>query len=111
MNLKQKEIVLLPYPFTNLEGTKVRPAIVISNNSFNRKSDDCIMVPLTTVIKDEPYSILINQEDLSNGKLIRPSRIRMDKIFTVEKRLVIMRIGILNDKTFSKIKGEISKIF
>ena len=111
MNVQQKEIVLLPYPFSDLEGTKVRPALVVSNNFFNKKSDDCIMVPLTTVIKDEPYSILINQEDLSSGKLLKPSRIRVDKIFTVEKNLIVMKIGAINDRTFEKIKDEISKLF
>ena len=111
MNVKQKEIILLPYPFTDLEGTKVRPTIIISNNPFNKKSADCIMIPLTTVMKEEPHSILINQEDLSSGKLLRPSRIRVDKIFTVEKRLIIMKIGAINSKTFKKIKLELNKIF
>ena len=39
MHINQKELVLLPYPFSDLEGTKVRPAIVVSNNSFNKKSN------------------------------------------------------------------------
>ena len=111
MNIKQKDIVLLPYPFTDLEGTKVRPAMVVSNDIFNNKSADCIMVPLTSVIKDHPYSILINQIDLSSGKLLKPSRIRADKVFTVEKKLIIMKIGILNDKTFQNVKSELNKIF
>jgi mRNA interferase MazF len=111
MRVNQKEIVLLPYPFSDLKGTKVRPALVVSNDSFNKKSDDCIMVPLTTVIKDEPYSVMIRQEDLYSGKIIKPSRARADKIFTVEKDLIIMKIGILDDKTFNKIKNEIANVF
>ena len=111
MEIKQKELVLLPYPFSDLEGTKVRPALVVSNDILNRKSDDCITVPLTTVIKDEPYSILIEPDDLSSGKLLKQSRIRIDKIFTVQKDLIIMKIGMINDKTFEKIKSEINKLF
>ena len=111
MNIKQRAIVLLPYPFTDLKGKKVRPALITSNDSFNKKSDDCIMVPLTTVIKDEPYSILITQEDLSSGKLLKPSRVRADKIFTVEKNLIIMKIGVINNKILDKIKLEIGKLF
>lgn len=111
MNVLQKELILLPYPFSNLEGNKVRPALVVSNDSFNKKGDDCIMVPLTSVIKNEPYSVLINQQDLCSGKLLKQSRIRVDKIFNVEKSLIITRIGIINDKTFEKIKSEIVKIF
>ena len=111
MSVRQKEIVLLHYPFTDLERKKVRPAIVVSNDFFNEKSQDCIMIPLTTVIKKEPHSILIDQKDLSSGKLLKLSRVRVDKIFTVEKRLIIMKIGTLNKTIFDKIKSEIIKIF
>jgi mRNA interferase MazF len=111
MTLKQKELVLLPYPFSDQEGSKVRPALIISNNSFNKKSEDCIMIPLTTVIKEVPYSVLINQENLTSGKLLKPSRIRIDKIFTIRQSLVRMKIGVINDSTFKEIKSEISKIF
>ncbi len=111
MNLKQKELVLLPYPFSNQEGSKVRPALVISNNSFNKRSEDCIMIPLTSVIKEVPYSVLINQENLTSGKLLKPSRIRIDKIFTMHQSLAIMKIGVINDNIFKEIKAGLSKIF
>jgi len=110
MNVTQKEIVLISYPFSDLEGKKVRPAVVISSNNFNKKSNDCVMIPLTTVINDKPYSILLNQNDLDKGKLLKPSRIRVDKIFTVEKKLIVMSIGFIGDNIFGKIKKELSKI-
>ena len=53
------------------------------------------MVPLTTIIKNEPYSIIIEQENLSSGRLLKTSRIRTDKIFAVKKDLIRMKIGIL----------------
>ena len=111
MIVKQKDIILLQYPFSNFEGNKVRPAIIVSNDELNKKSGDCIVVPLTTVIKDEPYSIIINKEDLSSGSLIKQSRIRIDKISAIEKNLIVMKIGTANDKIFNIIKHEISKLF
>ncbi len=111
MEIKQKDIVLLPYPFTDLKGKKIRPALVVSNDSANSKSKDCIMLPLTSVIKDEPYSIAISQDDLSSGQLIRPSRIKVDKIFTVEKRLIVMKIGTMSNNTFGKVKSELLNVF
>ena len=111
MKFKQKELVLLPYPFTDQEGSKVRPAIIISNDNFNKKCQDCVMIPLTTVIKDEPYSILINQEDLSSGKLLKLSRIRTDKIFSVKKDLVTMKIGVIRENILEKVKKEIQSMF
>jgi|SRR3989344_1188621 len=111
MNINQKDLVLLPYPFSNLSDRKVRPAIVVSNNNFNKVCSDCLAVPLTSVIKDEPFSILINQSDLSQGKLIKSSRIRIDKIFSVEKKLIQMKIGSVSDAFFDKIKSEITEVF
>ena len=111
MKVEQGDIVLLPYPFSNLKGRKVRPALVVSNDLFNKKSDDCVMVPLTTVIKEEFYSVLIEQSDLSFGKLLKSSRVRLDKVFCVEKNLIVVKIGKLKDELFEKIKREIFEIF
>ena len=111
MILQQKELVLLPYPFSDQGGSKVRPAIVVSNDNFNKRCEDCVLVPLTTVIKDEPFSLMLNQDNLEFGKLLKQSRIRIDKIFTIKKSLIIMKIGKINDKTIEKIKFEISKVF
>ena len=111
MRYEQRDLVLLSYPFTDKKGSKVRPAIVVSNANFNKKCQDYVMVPLTSVIKDKPFSILINQEDLSKGKLIKESRVRIDKLFTLDKNLVRMRIGSIKDKTFDRIKKEIIRIF
>ena len=111
MKVNQRDLVLLPYPFSNFEGTKVRPALAVSKNDFNKKSADCIMVPLTTIIKDEPYSVIINNKDMLFGKIVKQSRIRVDKIFCVEKNLISMKIGKINEKTFEKVKKEIFKMF
>ena len=111
MELKQKDLVLLSYHFSDLKESKIRPAIVVSNDIFNKKSKDCVMVPLTSIIKENSYSIIINHDDLSTGKLIKTSRVRVDKLFNVEKRLAIKVIGKIKDETFSKLKEAIFKIF
>ncbi len=109
--MKQRDLVLLPYPFTDQEGSKVRPAVIVSNENFNRRSQDFVLVPLTTVIKEDTFSLVIDQDDLESGKLLKKSRIRVDKIFTIRKNLIVMQIGRINEQTFGKIKNEIVKIF
>jgi len=111
MIVNQKELVLISYPFSNLVGRKVRPALVVSNNFLNRKSSDCLLVPLTSVIKNKPFSVLITQKDLQAGKLIKNSRIRLDKIFNFEKEKIVLKIGILKDNVFKEIKKELFKMF
>lgn len=111
MNLAQKDVVLLPYPFSNLQERKVRPAIIVSNNNFNRMCSDCIAVPLTSVLKEDAFSISLNQKDMKSGKLLKPSKIRIDKIFSVEKKLIQMKIGSVNDFFFDKIKDGLTRVF
>jgi mRNA interferase MazF len=104
MIINQGDLILLSYPFSNLEEKKLRPALIISNNLFNKTSSDCIMVPLTSVIKNESHSIIINSRDLEEGKLLKISRIKADKIFSIEKSLIKMKIGKVNKNTFEKVK-------
>ena len=111
MKIQQKDLVLLPYPFSNLSGKKIRPALIVSNDNFNRLSYDCIAIPLTSVLKEGHFSIAITQKEMRNGKLIKPSEIRIDKIFSVEKRLVRLKIGSVTDFFFDKLKSELLDIF
>ena len=37
MKVKQRDIILIKFPFSDLSGAKVRPALVISNNQYNQK--------------------------------------------------------------------------
>ncbi len=108
--IEQGEIVLLCYPFSNLKEGKIRPAIVISNNDFNKKGDDLILVPLTSVLKEEQYSFIIEQKDLFAGKLIKSSRVRIDKIFCADKSLIIKKIGKIREEIIKQIKKEICNL-
>ena len=110
MNVKQGDIVLLPVPFSDQTSLKVRPAIIVSNDRINAASEDIILIPLTSVIKDAPYSILIVQNNLSEGELIVTSRARADKIFTAHKSLIKLKIGALKHSILTEIRQEIIKV-
>jgi mRNA interferase MazF len=73
MNVKQRDVVILPVPFSDQTAQKARPAIVVSNDKINATSEDIILVPLTSVLKDTPYSLLITDNDLSDGRLAAPT--------------------------------------
>ena len=111
MNVKQCDVVLLPVPFSDQTARKVRPAIVVSNDSINASSEDVILVPLTSVLKDVPYSITITQKSFAEGKLIVPSRARADKLFTAHKSLVKMKIGKIELSVLAEITKTLMRVF
>ena len=110
MEIKQKSVVLIAYPLSNLASTKVRPALIISSNKLNETSLDCIAVPLTTLLIEDDYSIGITQEDMKTGTLIKPSRVRVDKVFAFDKSLIKKQIGYVQDDYFKKIKAIFSTL-
>ena len=97
--ISQRNIVLLSFPFSDLKSPKVRPALVLFNNQYNRKFEDFIAVQLTTNLKSKEYTVLVTNKDLESGKLIVDSNIKIDRIFSVSKKLVRMNICRINKET------------
>jgi mRNA interferase MazF len=99
----QRDIVLLTFPFFNLESSKVRPAIVLSNDKYNRRSEDFVAVPLTSDLKLRDYAILVTNNELESGNLIVDSKVKVDRVFSVSQRLVRMKIGRIKAEVHEKI--------
>ncbi|MGH7968337.1 MAG: type II toxin-antitoxin system PemK/MazF family toxin, partial [Limisphaerales bacterium] len=50
MSYKRGEVVLVPFPFTNLSSTKQRPALVVSADAFNAVRDDVLVAAITSQV-------------------------------------------------------------
>ena len=66
--LEQGDIVLIPVPFTDLSSQKRRPVIVISNNAYNRKTRDIVVVAVTSNPEEVDYSFTITSSDLEKAR-------------------------------------------
>ena len=106
----QRDIVLLPFPFSDLKQSKVRPVIVLSDDKYNKKYSDIVVVPLTSNLQKTDYDMLITNKNLEKGNLIADSRVKVDRIFSVEKKLIKMNIGKIDKQTFSKIRTLFSSL-
>ncbi len=107
----QRDIVLIPIPFTDLSSHKKRPVIIISNDNYNEINYDIVVVALTSnLIFENKYSIDIDNHNLEDGRLPQKSRIRCDKIYTVSKTIVLKRYNKVNKMTFGLIKQKISSL-
>jgi mRNA interferase MazF len=81
--IHQRDIVLLRFPFSNLQSSKVRPAIVLSNDKYNQQSEDFVAVPVTSNLKLRDYTIQITNRQLESGNLIVNSKAKVDRVFSV----------------------------
>ena len=90
---EQGDIVLIPVPFTDLSSQKRRPVIVISNDAYNRGGPDVIVVAMTSNPAPAPFSFTISSTDLATGALNRPGTVRVDKIYTLAKSLIVKRFA------------------
>ncbi|MDD4251157.1 MAG: type II toxin-antitoxin system PemK/MazF family toxin [Candidatus ainarchaeum sp.] len=93
----QKEIILFPCPYSDFSGNKIRPGIILSNNSYNQNNQDILIAPITTKYKNN-YSLKITKENLINGRIAHDSEIRTDKIMPINKSIIITQIAITTDE-------------
>ena len=92
---KQRDIVLIPIPFTDLSSNKKRPVVVISNDDYNLSSNDIIVIAITSNIEfSNDYCIPIDNSNLENGILPKKSIVRCDKIYTLSKDIIIKNIAL-----------------
>ena len=109
--LSQGELVLIPVPFTDLSSQKRRPVIIISSTVYNRVSRDIIVVAVTSNLAIVAHSLSLVSADLRSGTLKQTSRVRADRIYTLEQSLIVKSFGILTSEALDRIHAEIQTIF
>ena len=107
---KQRELLLIPIPFSNLESRKKRPVIVISNDAYNRKTRDILIAAVTSNIEQKDYTVPITQTSMAEGKLLRDSIIRVDKVYSLSQEIVIKKLGRIKIEVFNRIVAVLNKL-
>jgi mRNA interferase MazF len=91
------DVVVVPYPFTDKKGIKRRPALICSDaEHFNDQIGHSVMAMITSA-KNAPWPLDVPITDLKTAGLPNSSKIRM-KLFTLDHRHVIEKIGVLAPK-------------
>ncbi|MEK6917509.1 MAG: type II toxin-antitoxin system PemK/MazF family toxin [Nanoarchaeota archaeon] len=103
---KQGEILIVPFPFSDLSSIKQRPVLVLSKNDYNDKYEDIVTCGITSNLKDPSFSVLIDNNSLDEGSVPVKSRIKADKLFTINKGVIRKKIGRINKETFLSVKKE-----
>jgi mRNA interferase MazF len=93
------DVVVLPFPFSNLQEAKRRPAMVVSP----LEGDDLILCQITSRATGDRYSISLEERDFESGSLKQSSNIRPNRLFTADRAIVLYRVGSLG-------KGKIAEV-
>ena len=101
---EQGDIALIPIPFTDLSSQKRRPVVVISNDAYNRKTSDIVVIAMTSNPEAADYSFTLTSSDLEKGALNRPGKVRADKIYTLSQSIVVKTFGRVNAATLDRIR-------
>lgn len=97
------EVVVLPFPFSDLSGSKKRPALVVAN----LRGDDVILCMITRKDKHDGYSIALGDRDFLSGRLRQESNIRPNRLFTADSKLISYSAGHLNPTKVAEVTSRL----
>ncbi|OGL44998.1 MAG: growth inhibitor PemK [Candidatus Schekmanbacteria bacterium RBG_16_38_10] len=100
------DVVVVPFPFSDLTQAKRRPALVISA----LEGDDLILCQITSQSIKDNYAIPLDDKDFDTGTLKQPSNIRPNRLFTADNHIVLYRVGNLKPGKLSMIIEKVIEI-
>ena len=104
-NYERGEVILLHFPFTNLSEGKKRPALIISTDIYNSSRKDVIAAAITGNIKTKNYKDT-TLSGWDKAGLLKESIVKC-VLFTLEKTLIIRKIGKLEEEDMKKVSENI----
>jgi mRNA interferase MazF len=101
------EVVLVPFPFSDLSHSKVRPAVCLAD--AGRK--DWILCQITSSPYGDPAAIPLDVADFESGGLLVASFARPGKLFTAHAGLMVRSVGILTPAAFARVLSAVVAVF
>ena len=101
------DIVVVPFPFTDRQNAKRRPALVLSHNAFNKDHKHTLLAMITTATHTQWKSDCLIK-NLKPTALPCASIVRM-KLFTLDNRIIIKRLGTVHEKDRKSVQMKLKK--
>ena len=102
--MKKGSVILIPFPFTDLKGSKIRPAVVLCKNEF-----DVTICFVTSELRWRTrHDVLIFPSENNGLKL--PSVIRTGKMATIDSNLVLGELGNLSNAEIMELNKALKEL-
>jgi len=109
MSFERFAVVRVPFPFTDRNATKNRPALVLSHaGAFNSRAGHSVMAMITSEA-NAPWPLDCPLSDLAQAGLPAPSKVRF-KLFTLDHRLVKGQLGSLSAADGRAVAAALAKL-
>jgi len=113
MTLQRGDVVLVPFPFTDLTRQKARPAVVISSERFNASSTDVVLVAISSKLRvslnDTDLVLQHGSADFPTTGLRVSSVIRTAKLVTLQQSLVYATLGKLGSRVINELDDRLAR--
>ena len=111
LSLSRGDIVLTPFPFTDLTRSALRPALVVSDGPIG---EDLVLAGISSIIRGPqiPTDLRVESthpEFLQTGLRVT-SVIRLHKLATVERSILVRRLGHIGPQLFSEVNVLLKKV-
>lgn len=109
MEIKEAEVVLCEFYFSDLKQSKKRPVLVLKDNL---PYDDFVAIPISSKIRNlHRDEMPITNKDFEEGGLPVDSKIITRKTFVVSKSSIIKKYGTLRSSSYRKIHRHFCQYF
>jgi mRNA interferase MazF len=100
------DIVVIPFPFSDLSQAKRRPALVIAPLEGN----DVVLCQITSKTVKDTYSISIDEADFTSGSLRQPGNIRPNRLFTADSHIILYQVGSIRKEKLIQVIERVVEI-
>jgi mRNA interferase MazF len=100
-------VVVLPFPQTDLQAGKRRPALVVADLT----GDDLILCQITTQSRRDTYSVSLSSSDFEKGRLNVDSFIRPNRLFTVDHAVISYTAAKIKASNLDEVRTKIRQLF
>lgn len=104
--LMKGDVVVIPFPFSDLTGSKRRPALVVADWG----GADLMLCQITSQAKFDGLEIQLTSADFNNGGIPTSSHIRPNKIFTADRKIVLKVAGRVAPKKYAEVAEAIAAL-
>jgi mRNA-degrading endonuclease toxin of MazEF toxin-antitoxin module len=100
------EVVVSPFPFSDLSSNKRRPALVVAS----LEGSDVILCQITSQAISDRYAVPLAVSDFATGSLRKPSNVRPNRLFTADSHVILYRAGKVTNEKMREVTEKILQL-